>query len=196
MKPKYYLITLCAIITLFTTCKEPELETIYMTEELKSYILFPVDSYWIYEDSISGDIDTVYLEGQTIKIIKDEDRNINIETLFNHYDTKHFNSLGSTSIEAIFKYDSDNKKIYKELLGYNWKATFFCNIDTGWHISSNSRYSKNYLTYKLGEFVFQDVKEYKTNDNIYFIYWAKNVDLIKYSTLDRNWILKKYYINN
>ena len=32
-----------------------------MPQEFKDYVDFPVGSYWVYEDSISGNIDSIYL---------------------------------------------------------------------------------------------------------------------------------------
>jgi hypothetical protein len=53
-----------------TTCnkKEKEYPTYYMDQEFKDYTLFKVGSYWVYQDSASKQIDSVYLYKQEITI--------------------------------------------------------------------------------------------------------------------------------
>jgi hypothetical protein len=45
-----------------------------MDQDFKDYILFKVGSYWIYKDSASGAIDSVYLYNQEIDMYKGNDK--------------------------------------------------------------------------------------------------------------------------
>jgi hypothetical protein len=53
-----------------TTCnkKEKQYPTYYMDQEFKDYTLFKVGSYWVYQDSATKQIDSVYLYKQTIAV--------------------------------------------------------------------------------------------------------------------------------
>ena len=48
------------------SCRKPI--TYYMPQDLKDYCMFPVGSWWVYEDSISGEKDSIVLVEQGARI--------------------------------------------------------------------------------------------------------------------------------
>lgn len=52
-----------AILILFTffSCKKKEVQTIYISDFLKEYTVFPLGSYWIFKNDTSTIIDSCYL---------------------------------------------------------------------------------------------------------------------------------------
>jgi len=64
MKNKLIFITILILNTFM--CKQPNYETIYIPEEMKTYIDFPVGSYWVYKDSVTSEIDSFYLNKSDI----------------------------------------------------------------------------------------------------------------------------------
>ena len=58
----------------FFSCKKtppyhPQIKIIEIDDELKSYIIFPVGSYWVYEDSASLQVDSFYLKNYSIDTV-------------------------------------------------------------------------------------------------------------------------------
>jgi hypothetical protein len=57
---KIYLIPLLCVLTLVFSCREkPDPPTYYIPDAYKSYIAFQPGTYWVYEDSVSGVLDSV-----------------------------------------------------------------------------------------------------------------------------------------
>jgi hypothetical protein len=57
---KIYLIPLLGVLTLVFSCREkPDPPTYYIPDAYKSYIAFQPGTYWVYEDSVSGVLDSV-----------------------------------------------------------------------------------------------------------------------------------------
>jgi len=75
--------TLLSVIIMTASCQNEPIPTYYMPQEFKDYVDFPVGSYWIYEDSISGDVDTFTIIGRKIEIeISKKEKSTNQKHLF------------------------------------------------------------------------------------------------------------------
>lgn len=86
MKTIKYIILTAFIIQILYSCYEPEpKETIYISEEDKPYIMYPEGSWWVYRDSVSGALDSFYLEEQILEM---------------EYDA----SLGPWEFESLYQY--------------------------------------------------------------------------------------------
>ncbi len=55
------------LMLLFQSCKKKD-ETAYINPELKKHFNFQKGSYWIYRDSLTGDIDTLMVSGTATSI--------------------------------------------------------------------------------------------------------------------------------
>ena len=69
-KIRSYILISFLLLIFVQSCREPELPTYYMPQEFKDYVVFPVGSYWVYKDSVSGVLDTVTLQEQTFSIVE------------------------------------------------------------------------------------------------------------------------------
>jgi len=56
-----------------------------MPQEFKDYVDFPVGSYWIYEDSVSGAVDSIYLFERNITIAQPSSGNYKWEKLIQRF---------------------------------------------------------------------------------------------------------------
>ena len=197
MVQKKYLFSIITISSLlvFTSCP-PKRETLYMTDEFKSYVMFPTGSYWIYEDSLSGIIDSNYLQGQRISIIESDDYNINFEYLVQYYSNDGDFNISGGNVVGI---DNTNNKL---ILFYRLSITGeFCSDiminETIWGLS----YVGYYEEFILNENIYKSVKVFICGRII--LYWAKDIGLIrfeKYSTINdpdplEIWNLIRYHIN-
>jgi hypothetical protein len=60
---KISLIPLLSLLMLVFSCREkPDPPTYYIPDAYKSYIAFQLGSYWVYEDSVSGALDSVVVD--------------------------------------------------------------------------------------------------------------------------------------
>ena len=191
------------------SCKTPpQVETIYIPEEMKPYIMFPVGSYWVYEDSATLQTDSFYLkeilidtvqspDGQTdgfttslyerlIQYFKDESEDIFISfTSFKYNDFLYYQHF----FGAVFKHDIPLNNF------------LIIEGDSLIHVL-------NYDTLTLLEETYSNVLVLDYSD-IYRTYWSKNIGMIRYerykfrlepfsSYTDTLIIynLKKYHIND
>lgn len=173
-----------------------EFPTYYIPEEMKTYIDFPEGSYWIYEDSLSGRIDSVYLLERTSRIMSDDAFQIKYE----HLSQRHFFSAiddiykGWTDVD--FTYSSNHCSfVYTGMLSH-----YIGEIPVGKR-NQEVRYAAYYDSLPVNGIRHKRVKQMQ-----YFLpdgtlkadyYWAPDVGLIKRSEPADTavWLLKRYYIN-
>jgi hypothetical protein len=100
-----------------TTCnkKEKQYPTYYMDQEFKDYTLFKVGSYWVYQDSATKQIDSVYLYKQEITI--NDRRKIvdyNYQDVFENLYTSYYNDTIFRNGGAKLKGDTQSYCAYFE----------------------------------------------------------------------------------
>lgn len=187
---------LCATIVYLQSCNEEDYPTYYMDEDFKDYVMHPVGSYWIYEDSISGAIDSVILLDQQVGIYtrREGDPYYNFEELVQTFYTSYFNRQKIESIEVV---SVDPLRYY-----YYGRGHYFTNYFIGDSLEVNNNdyvhYKAFYGSLEINNENFYDVKVITGG---FTFYWAKNIGLIRaelpYSNAPQEyWKLKKYYINN
>ncbi|MBI4647995.1 MAG: hypothetical protein HY738_15770 [Bacteroidia bacterium] len=162
-------------------------------EEMKSYVMFPEGSYWIYRDSATGVFDSVILKRQEIEIVKyDEESNKCFE-----------------EIEQYFYYSFDNLYIrhrgtissYHNLLGD------YFNGDIGDSLSNGLKYIALYDSFYINNTFYFEVKYFYNYSNTTRwnrrSYWVENIGIIKtirYPSLMPDTLkvfnLIRYFINN
>jgi hypothetical protein len=190
---KICLIIIATFFILYTTgCFKKT--TDYMPQEFKDYVIYPEGSYWIYEDSISGAIDSVALLSQDIYIAK-ENNVYYYETADQSFFSSYQNSVYRTYIE-----------IRSEIYFYFFR-----------HLKYNGPYILIYPFGHWGGLKYDFVKIMEVNnvdfnnvhvfnrqeqgiDNNIF-YFTRNIGIIKRKVITTNndtiiWELKKYHINN
>ncbi len=93
----------CRLISLFiiallilTACgkNDKEYSTYYLSQEYKDYVVYKVGSYWIYEDSASKSVDSIYLYNQEIKMHNGNQKiNYNAEGISENKTSSLFDTL-------------------------------------------------------------------------------------------------------
>ncbi|NVO03653.1 MAG: hypothetical protein HXX09_13235 [Bacteroidetes bacterium] len=204
MKIKLFLFTALIFFLLSAVgCKEKEKPTFNMPQEFKDYVIFPIGSYWIYQDSISGAIDSTNLQSRTSTMLDDNNFpyicEYIIEQVYHSYNNYTNHNSGKIN-DYISNYSENNSYVYLQS-----DPIFISNVDIGVS-SGNLKYEKFYNSLFIKNTTFKDVKVFSSNEsigNIEFLrtYYSRFVGLIKleYKEISSNnlkvWELKKYHIN-
>ena len=199
MNKLIYLICIISILCIASNCKK-ELPTYYMPQEFKDYVDFPVGSYWIYEDSITGAIDSVCLIEREFEIVRNSNSDYKAEYL-----VQKFNNGGTIQAFAI-----ETNPIEYELIGVHnhvdYNFFYKKNLKPGMTSRTGLKYANCLDSINIKNNTFYQVKKFIYNETIN--YWAKKVGCIYISTnffatsdtsyVDTNivWKLKRYHINN
>ena len=155
-----------------------------MQHEFKDYVDFPVGSYWVYEDSVSGIKDSIYLYQRNLTIYDFERNYCYYEKLEQNFYSSYNNHLRAQSW-----LDVDDPSFY-EYSGYGY-FTLRKNF--------NVVYIINYDSLKILDEWYKNVHcIYNYPNNKIYYYWVKHIGLIKKENVDssENWLLKSYHINN
>lgn len=148
-----------------------EEEYIYMTEDFKDHIMFPVGSYWVYQDSASGRLDTVELLDQSVE----ESYNLNTTI------EKLFQELSLNSDSTIRAYTMSSRQYYG--FGYYIDVTLV-----------GDRYGPTHDSLQVMSNYYFNVKEIQKITG-HYNYWVKNIGLVKKVTPEGTMLLTDYYIN-
>lgn len=179
------LFILSVLIFSFANCKKDK-PTYYMPQEFKDFILYSEGSYWIYEDSITGNTDSIYLSNYNINIAEPS-----------HFDYKYEkleqNFYSSFSIESQYRAETwllqlEDPSLY-EYTGYGYY---------GGNKDANIEYISNFDSLNIKGVWYKDVKcIYNYDGNITYYYWVKYIGIIKKEDKfnNQNWQLIKYHIN-
>lgn len=185
------------IITVFTAfvaadCgNKDDIPTYYISYEMKKYIDFPVGSFWIYQDSISNEVDSILLENTNNEIINKNNYDFKYESI----EQRHFSTFEDSQIGNIiyigcikntsicFIYSGIGLYIGDILIGNNF---------------SNIKYVCLYDSIQINNIWYEKVKRFDDINNGNQFYWTPNIGLVKKNIIaqDKNWLLTHYQINN
>lgn len=192
----------------------------YINQDTKDYCVFPEGSYWVYQDSVTGILDSVYLVEQRISVSNPGDTNYESESIINIYKYYNNNVLLIDEYYARIHADIDehyysieNILLLDTLGSYDW--IYYWNRDEEWGgkgllgLYSLELYNK-YLAIIIDEVEYRDIicnlkyynnRKNKTSEDKCYFYWARHVGLVKAvfhantdSTVTKN--LVRYHINN
>jgi hypothetical protein len=175
---------LTALIVLFVSCDKPsDCSKHFFSDQYKAYIFSTPGSYWVYEDTLLGIIDSIHIVSQSVEF-NDQCSDIHRpqEELRQTYKSSYFIGI-------------DN---------YNWEALGLADFN-----SFNAGSPLGYYS----DYDGQSIDSMFVNGNWYYnilgftsngkYYWSKNVGVIKKEFLisgptDRvyHFELKNYYLNN
>jgi len=203
MKTKFYLfILIISILCLAADCtKEPkEYPTYYMSQEFKDYVLFPVGSFWVYQNTSSGIEDSIFLFKQEIKIMEaaPNEREFNCEV----FEQNFYSSVNETLIGGGGVIIPGAPDVYHLSKEWGFYYQFFAPASVGDMEPHYKilKYVANYDTLNINgnNFyeirVFENLKQYNNQPKKF--YYARNVGLIKIELFDGTiWEIKKYFIN-
>ncbi len=189
---KMRIISILGIFILFNNanCSKKETEPVYyISDELKSYVIFNKGSFWIYQNQ-NGIKDTVSITNLN-QVIIDNPHGQPFEKIFI---TKSSTITGSEKFFSMCNYD--RYCFYSSSISTPY--SFFCCCEP------NTKYSG--LTYKgvvdltIHNDYFPEalyfVSDSTHTKSLKDLYYAKNIGLIKYNDYENNeWDLIKYIIN-
>ena len=181
---------------LLNACWKPKYEYEYISQEAKDYCMFEEGSYWIYQDSVTSNVDSVILT-KTLLEYQEKAWEMNFHTITECYNGDYYHYLSDTSIFLSDRIDP-------------WGGGFLAisfnlgvqdlekNMILG--VSAIDRYAQtSYLpSYSIEENNFDNVKivwqkypirhpgAYYTSDYHIRSYWVKNIGLIRYEIYNPN----------
>jgi len=163
--------------------------TYYIPQDLKDYCMFPVGSWWVYEDSISGEKDSIVLVEQGARIYWKE--NYYNEELFQEFFSSHYGELKSYGT-IDWANPRNNEYIYV-YTGGGGLISFFGTV--------KSEYIDDlfFETIVINDVSYSEIKYFHSSQYPSLntkTYWGKNIGAIRKETNDKIWNLKSYYINN
>ncbi|MBX9851379.1 MAG: hypothetical protein K2X86_06425 [Cytophagaceae bacterium] len=193
---------------LSTSCKkEKERPVYYMDQEFKNYTLFPVGSYWVYENSASGMEDSIYLYWQEYKVYEPNNFNFNFEGFKQTLSSSYYQDTITGGGDAFDKknkgYDTFAERYISNFLVVN--IQFFSPASVKDTFNYNESMRTVYETY-YDSLLVEGVwfKEVRLFNNLYqeassqpkYIYYSKNVGVIRKELFNGQiWNLKRYHIN-
>jgi len=220
MKTPYKLLAIALLTLSLSCCKRDddapsEPITLLAPQEVKDYVLFQPGTYWVYENSITQELDSVYVyetlneitrfEGDG-QIVDFEQIIVNTFSEFEQYNHKY--KLDAPVLEALQFYNPRIKRVKTKPGDYVGETiVLFHPYNVG-----DKRYplgTNGYvelidfkLSFELGGNIYQEVLIYKNvedasegykNVNYYF---AKHIGLIKREIIDNteSWELIRYNI--
>ena len=96
-------------LLLFTACnKEPQYKTVYLDPVLKATFNYKPGSYFIFKDSITGELDSVYLVSNLSKIDEryTDTRGFKYEYMYLYFDAKNISKNDSSNLVMMLSFSS------------------------------------------------------------------------------------------
>lgn len=218
----YFLLVTIAFaqtISLFS-CGEKK-EYFPLSDEFKSFAVFPVGSYWVYEEINSGFIDTMTVNEVSIEFEGKAESNKYFERGYVHYRTRKSGMIiglisntkpnnDCSYINSMFLYNSTQNSLdtlNKKFIDVG--NEYFCCCEAGskgW-FSPMFEYSGLVDTIMAGGHKYKNARAFENTieDSIYIeqfpstvmiSYFANDVGLIKWKQFNGNvWELKEFKIN-
>jgi len=216
------------LITLFCLCfcsgcrkrDNRAIGDIYLIpQEVKDYTYFLSGTYWIYQDSITGNFDSVYvfdayIDTDTIELKPDDPGKEIVEYYFYRTKSSYLNKMVTYDCNTSFYKCVDNKEMrpcFYTTRG-NSDGSGFCFFyefyEGAWtyagygNIYSKITLVKNWGSFQLNNATYSNVVEFyddkniTEDDNRTCFYFSKNIGIIRKEILDSNqtWNLIRYNI--
>lgn len=190
----------CSVLSLQSSCQKDEPSKLIENDTtFLSYWFFPKDSYWIYRDSVTNELDTFLVESTDI-----QERNDRYSP--NKFQFHVFRNL--------------NKGVIKTQVGrptYYDESSYYYVLDQSWGVGSAVRlfydkynrisnlgntlfYVNHFDSILIGSQQYYDVIHIynvgqSNGDSVRHEYYAKNIGIIKriYES-NHVWVLKEYFI--
>ncbi len=193
--------TLFFILTILTfgSCIKP-IETVCMSEEMKSFIDFPVGSWWVYRDTSNNIVDSFYLETRTVNLRRPVESYIEYEYLEQRF--SHNNNSGEFGMTSLESQKISGSRHSDHFLSYNqtWFSYFATEVEFK---VANKGYVEHFDSVVVFNKIYYDVRVF-SNFMSDSVFWCKDVGVIKKIVNPNNLndtvggrlcLLEKYYIN-
>lgn len=212
MRPVSIITSVIILLTSALSCSNCErnenVPIYYMSDEFKSYVVFPKGSYWVYEEVSSQALDSVYLYRSTIEIKNESDKlGYNYQEFLGIYKSSYL----SDSISGFAYPEFDDQKFYEYTEGslsdfLNRPIIFFGDNSVGYKHKYTDDFTVEYEAFlesmEIQGEVYGNVKVFKHNIQYFSyqserIYFAKDIGIIKRELFNGQvWELKRHFINN
>ena len=200
------IILLFLLFVTFSSCSKhnnKEFPIYYNDQEFKDYTIFPATSYWIYVDSASRAIDSMYLMTQKVSIYDGVYHN---DYPYERFENYYFSSYNNDTI-----YETSNMLINKPgpSISVLWQRKaialtnlYFSNCIVGdiltWNHNLKYAAYKDSLTLSNGK-SYKSVKQFTTiqpdGGEVLNGYYSKRVGMIRKELYNGQvWNLQRYYI--
>jgi hypothetical protein len=182
---KYKIIFLSFITLLFIAadCSDyGDKEAVYLPQDFLDYVYFPPGSYWIYQDSVTNETDSIYLNDCHIVVYHNNFADFKYEKMTQNFSYNDEQIIATTAI-------------YTTVYEYNGFGYF---IDINKESPKvERRYIGTYDSLKVNDTWYSHVVCVTEYDNYYY-YWVKNIGMVKRVKLQDSTILelKSYHIND
>lgn len=217
----YLLFIIFAFVQIISLTSCGKKEYFHLSDEFKSFAIFPVGSYWVYEEINSGFIDTMTVEKVSIEFEVRAESNKYYERGSIHYRTcKSGLIIGLVSntkpnndcsyINSIFLYNSTQNSLdtlNNKFIDVGNEYFCCCEVGSKGWFSPMFEYSGVVDTIMAGGHKYKNAWAFENTieDSIYLeqipstvmiSYFANNVGLIKWEQFNGDvWELKEYKIN-
>lgn len=168
-------------IFIMSSCEEER--TVYtLDQEIKDYTYFPVNSYWVYLDSVSNELDTCRIIGSEIKKYASDDDSYDYEYfsefVYSTYKKANFLFIGTSEFYPKYQTCVLNK--------YGYGPMFFSNKFKGFNYN-NLYYVEDLDSLAVGQRWYKNIKVFKYMKNP-----VDTADYEKYYFVRRIGMIKKY----
>jgi hypothetical protein len=182
---------------LLNACWKPKYDNEYISQEAKDYCMFEEGSYWIYQDSVTSNLDSVILT-KTLLEYQEKEWEMNYHTITECYKSDYYHYLSDTSI-ILYNGIYATSPAGISIIAFNFGIQDLeKNMILG--ISAiDSHTQTSYLpSYSIEENNFDNVRivwqkypirhpgAYYTTDYYIRSYWVKNIGLIRYEIYNPN----------
>jgi hypothetical protein len=198
---KYFLLLLAIILLTTCTPKEEEGPLYLIGQSTKDYLVFPVGSYWVYEEETSNFEDSLYLYRLESKIIK-KGRTVgyNSDRIDFYAESSFYDDTLTSSIDKHFSNDLDQCGQFYLKNFINGDYIFF---NRNQCYDSIEFTSNNYLVRDCRDSVrvilgstYRECIEFRDKYSGNVLVYSRGVGLIrKEESSGKIWNLKKYFIN-
>ena len=182
----------------FSGCDSWRAKVVQIDQESKDYCLFGEGSYWVYQDSVTNNTDSVLLL-QSLLECKEEGGEWGHNFIIEYYYANYCHYLSDTSISVSYRLDPSRVYFFLVIVF----SSEVQNIEKNTILIPYERFTDYYLSsYNIGENIFNNVKIFIEKNIIiggylsnYSIksYWAKHIGLIRYEIYNSdNEILNTY----
>jgi hypothetical protein len=173
-----------------------------MDQDFKDYILFKVGSYWIYNDSASGGIDSVYLYSQEIDMYKGNDK---VRYNMEEFSERLYSTINDTLMGGAGNGDQNFPYVYRQVPSKNFinfiPYYFSTGTDTINTEFDNLTYVNYYDSIKISSSWFKAAKCFSNMDSSFpynpkKIYLSQHIGIIRKELFNGQiWDLIRYHVS-
>jgi hypothetical protein len=197
-----YTLFLFGLISLQASCQKSEPKPLILNDpDFLSYWFFPAGSYWIYEDSLNGSLDTFLIETANVWEINNR---YGDNRLQHHGLSVKYRDRISYQVAKPFAFSTKDVGLYtldESSVNYFTFRFYYDKNGSNWFSGNTIMLYSNYLdsiemkSKKYFNVIRIDAESQITTDSLVKEYYAKNIGVIKQVFKSGRVIeLKEYYI--